>query len=57
MKKIFQTILIATALTLAWGCSSSDSDDEPNGSGQTVSPPHSCQRTSFVGCHLHPSSR
>lgn len=39
MKKIFQTILIATALTLAWGCSSSDSDDEPNGSGQTVYPP------------------
>ncbi len=41
MKKIFQTILIATALTLTWGCSSSDSDDDHSGIDQTVFPPTS----------------
>ena len=33
MKKFFNTIIIAAALTMAWGCSSSDDDNEstPNG--------------------------
>lgn len=41
MKKFFNTIIIAAALTMVWGCSSSDDDNEstPNGGIPTAKAP------------------
>lgn len=41
MKKFFNTIIIAAALTMVWGCSSSDDDNEstPNGGTPTAEAP------------------